>query len=137
MCGVGVGLRNTSSANAALLDGSPHPAMPSGARGAVARTALAKIRTEARRTQSSRAAANAEEGSSGAQPPSLCRNRVHTALSKQPSASVEQVVQELMNRNVPKPERMRLLRELVRSGEEVPDELLEKALRRLMERLTD
>jgi hypothetical protein len=58
-------------------------------------------------------------------------------LSKQPSASVEQVVQELMNRNVPKPERMRLLRELVRSGEEVPDELLEKALRRLMERLTD
>jgi len=42
-----------------------------------------------------------------------------------------------MNRNVPKPERMRLLRELVRSGEEVPDVLLEKALRRLMERLTD
>jgi hypothetical protein len=58
-------------------------------------------------------------------------------LSKQPSASVEQVVQELMNRSSPKPERMRLLRELVRSGEDVPDELLEKALRRLMERLTD
>jgi hypothetical protein len=58
-------------------------------------------------------------------------------LSKQPSASVEQVVQELMNRSIPKPERMRLLRELVRSGEDVPDELLEKALRRLMERLTD
>jgi len=58
-------------------------------------------------------------------------------LSKQSSASVEQIVQELMNRDVPKPERMRLLRELVRSGEDVPDELLEKALRRLMERLTD
>jgi hypothetical protein len=58
-------------------------------------------------------------------------------LSKQPSASVEQVVQELMNRSIPKSERMRLLRELVRSGEDVPDELLEKALRRLMERLTD
>ncbi len=60
-----------------------------------------------------------------------------SALSKQPSASVEQVVQELMNRSIPKSERMRLLRELVRSGEDVPDELLEKALRRLMERLTD
>jgi glutamyl-tRNA reductase len=58
-------------------------------------------------------------------------------LSKQSSASVEQVVQELMNRSIPKSERMRLLRELVRSGEDVPDELLEKALRRLMERLTD
>jgi acyl-CoA synthetase (AMP-forming)/AMP-acid ligase II len=58
-------------------------------------------------------------------------------LSKHPSASVEQLVQELMNRSIPKSERVRLLRELVKSGEDVPDELMEKALQRLMERLAD
>jgi hypothetical protein len=42
-----------------------------------------------------------------------------------------------MDRQMPKAERMRLLRELVQSGEDVPDELLDRALRRLMERLTD
>lgn len=42
-----------------------------------------------------------------------------------------------MNRDIPKGERMRLLRELVQSGEDVPDELLDRALRKLMERLTD
>lgn len=42
-----------------------------------------------------------------------------------------------MDRQLPKAERMRLLRELVHSGEDVPDELLDRALRRLMERLTD
>lgn len=34
-------------------------------------------------------------------------------------------------------ERIRRLRELVRSGEDVPDELMEQALRKLMERLTE
>jgi len=58
-------------------------------------------------------------------------------LSKHPSASVEQLVQELMNRSIPKSERVRLLRELVKSGEDVPDELMEKALQRLMKRLAD
>ncbi len=42
-----------------------------------------------------------------------------------------------MNRSIPKTDRVRLLRELVKSGEDVPDELMEKALRRLMERLAD
>ena len=58
-------------------------------------------------------------------------------MQKPPSESVDRVVQELMNREIPKGERMRLLRELVQSGEDVPDELLDRALRKLMERLTD
>ncbi len=58
-------------------------------------------------------------------------------MPKQSSETVERLVQELMDRQLPKPERMRLLRELVQSGEDVPDELLDRALRKLMERLTD
>ena len=58
-------------------------------------------------------------------------------MTKPTSESVERLVQELMDRQMPKAERMRLLRELVQSGEDVPDELLDRALRRLMERLTD
>lgn len=58
-------------------------------------------------------------------------------MTKPSSESVDRVVQELMNRDIPKGERMRLLRELVQSGEDVPDELLDRALRKLMERLTD
>ena len=34
-------------------------------------------------------------------------------------------------------QRIELLRELVRRGEELPDEMLESALRRLMDRLTE
>lgn len=52
-------------------------------------------------------------------------------------SSVERIVQELLQRRHEKSERMRLLRELVRSGEEVPDELLEAALKKLMERIPD
>lgn len=32
---------------------------------------------------------------------------------------------------------MKLLRELVHSGQDVPDELMDQAVRKLMERLTD
>ncbi len=42
-----------------------------------------------------------------------------------------------MNRQISKAERMRLLRELVKSGQDVPDALLERALRKLMDRLSD
>jgi hypothetical protein len=52
-------------------------------------------------------------------------------------SSVERIVQELLQRRHEKAERMRLLRELVRSGEEVPDELLDAALKKLMERIPD
>lgn len=42
-----------------------------------------------------------------------------------------------MDRSLSKAERMQRLRELVRSGEDVPDELLDQALRKLMERITE
>lgn len=58
-------------------------------------------------------------------------------MPKASSETVERLVQELMDRQMPKADRMRLLRELVQSGEDIPDELLDRALRRLMERLTD
>ena len=53
------------------------------------------------------------------------------------AASVERIVHELLAHRHEKHERMRLLRELVRSGEQVPDELLEAALRKLMERIPE
>lgn len=59
------------------------------------------------------------------------------SLPKHTAETVERLVQELMNLRLTKAERMRRLRELVLSGEDVPDELMNQALRRLMERLTD
>jgi hypothetical protein len=58
-------------------------------------------------------------------------------VPKQPSENVDRLVQELMDRQLTKAERMQRLRELVQSGKDVPDELLDQALRKLMERLTD
>lgn len=55
--------------------------------------------------------------------------------SQQPT--VDQIVQELLNRNGTKAERMKLFRELVERGEDVPDELLNSALQKLMERLAE
>ncbi len=50
---------------------------------------------------------------------------------------VDRIVDELMERSLSKEERIALLRELVEHGDDVPDEILEVALRRLMQRLTD
>ena len=50
---------------------------------------------------------------------------------------VDRIVDELLESSLAKGERIELLRELVRRGEDLPDEMLENALRRLMERLTD
>ena len=50
---------------------------------------------------------------------------------------VDQIVEELLEGSLAKGERIELFRELVRRGEDLPDEMLENALRRLMERLTD
>jgi hypothetical protein len=58
-------------------------------------------------------------------------------VPKETSEAVDRIVQELMDPQLSKGERMRRLRELVRSGEDVPDELMDLALRRLMEHLTD
>lgn len=48
---------------------------------------------------------------------------------------VDQIVADLMEKTLSKSERIKLLRELVREGEDVPEELLSAALQRLMERL--
>jgi hypothetical protein len=58
-------------------------------------------------------------------------------VPKDTSEAIDRIVQELMDRQLSKGERVRRLRELVRSGEDVPDELMDLALRRLMEHLTD
>ena len=58
-------------------------------------------------------------------------------MPKSISEDVDLLVQELMDRDLSKVERMKLLRELVNSGEDVPDDLMDQALRKLMERLTD
>lgn len=42
-----------------------------------------------------------------------------------------------MARELTKPQRMQRLRELVKSGDDVPDELMDEALRKLMERITE
>lgn len=42
-----------------------------------------------------------------------------------------------MSRKLTKAQRMRLLQRLVRTGEQVPEELMDLVLRRLMERQTD
>jgi len=42
-----------------------------------------------------------------------------------------------MSRQLSKAERIERLRELVKSGEDVPDDLLDAALRKLMERITE
>ena len=50
---------------------------------------------------------------------------------------VDQIVQELLTKRGTKEERMQLFRELVRHGDDVPEDLLNTALRKLMERLAD
>ncbi|HLQ38228.1 MAG TPA: hypothetical protein VK348_10520 [Planctomycetota bacterium] len=58
-------------------------------------------------------------------------------MSKERTAAVDRIVQELMSRQLSKAERIERLRELVKSGEDVPDDLLDAALRKLMERITE
>ena len=50
---------------------------------------------------------------------------------------VDRIVDELLEKPLSKDERVELLRELVQRGEDLPDEMLTGALRRLMERLTE
>lgn len=50
---------------------------------------------------------------------------------------VDQIVQDLLERGGSKEERMKLFRELVRSGEDLPDEMLNSAIRKLMQRLAE
>lgn len=57
-------------------------------------------------------------------------------MPKPTSESVARIVEELMHPNLSKSERMQRLRELAKSGDDVPDELMDQALRKLMERIT-
>lgn len=50
---------------------------------------------------------------------------------------VDRIVAELLDPSLPKERRIELLRELVARGEELPDQMLDAALRKLMQRLTD
>jgi hypothetical protein len=58
-------------------------------------------------------------------------------VPKPPAEKVERIVEELMSRSLTKAQRIERLRALAESGDEVPDELMEQALRKLMERITD
>ncbi|MCU0862456.1 MAG: hypothetical protein MUC36_01570 [Planctomycetes bacterium] len=58
-------------------------------------------------------------------------------MPKPPSEAIERIVEELMDRNLSKQERILRLRELAKSGDDVPAELMDQALRKLMERITE
>ena len=58
-------------------------------------------------------------------------------MPEQTTEAVERIVEELMASNLTRVERIQRLRELARSGEDVPDELMDQALRKLMERITE
>ena len=50
---------------------------------------------------------------------------------------LDQIVSALLEHGGTKEQRKRLLRELVRRGDELPDEIVNSALQKLMERLAD
>ena len=67
----------------------------------------------------------------------VCTASGSNYVPKPNSDFVDRIVEELMDRRLTKAERIQCLRELAKSGEEVPDELMEQALRKLMERITE
>tara|TARA_R110002074_G_scaffold127540_1_gene266752 strand:- start:360 stop:533 length:174 start_codon:yes stop_codon:yes gene_type:complete len=50
---------------------------------------------------------------------------------------IDRIVQELMDGDLTKAQRIKRLRELAKSGDDVPEELMNEALRKLMERITE
>lgn len=52
-------------------------------------------------------------------------------------SQVDRIVQELLEQGGTKAERMKLFRELVKRGETLPEEMLNSALQKLMERLAE
>jgi hypothetical protein len=54
-----------------------------------------------------------------------------------PDRNLDRIVEQLMEKPVPREERIRLLKLLVREGRDLPDSFLEEALSRLLERLAD
>jgi hypothetical protein len=61
----------------------------------------------------------------------------HKGTIMQGSRDLGPIIEDLMDLTLPKSERILLLKELVARGEELPDEVLEDALKRLMERLLE
>lgn len=53
------------------------------------------------------------------------------------NTDVDEIVEQLLQRDLTKAQRLVHLRELVRSGDDLPDELMDEALRKLMERITE
>ncbi|MFT4514273.1 MAG: hypothetical protein ACI89X_005157 [Planctomycetota bacterium] len=52
-------------------------------------------------------------------------------------ADIDRIVHELMAGDLTKAQRMKRLRDLAKSGDDVPEELMNEALRKLMERITE
>jgi hypothetical protein len=50
---------------------------------------------------------------------------------------LDEIVEQLLQGNRPKKERIRLMKRLVALGEKLPEELVEDALARIMERMLD
>lgn len=50
---------------------------------------------------------------------------------------IDRIVQELMDGDLSKAQRLKRLRALAESGDDVPEELMDQALRKLMERITE
>ena len=50
---------------------------------------------------------------------------------------IERIVQELMDGELSKAQRIQRLRDLAASGDDVPQDLMDPALRKLMERITE
>jgi hypothetical protein len=93
-------------------------------------------RDEAMQASSSEAPARADSRRASGQPRAL-HAPWSSNVPKPTQQAIEQIVEELMERGLSKAQRMQRLRELAKSGEDVPDELMDQALRKLMERLTE
>ena len=52
-------------------------------------------------------------------------------------ADIDHIVDRLVQRDLSKAERLAFLKKLVQSGDDLPDEWMEEALRKLMDRLSD
>lgn len=64
------------------------------------------------------------------------RTRVLYNLTKS-KTDIDRIVQELMDGDLTKAQRIKRLRDLAKSGDDVPEQLMDEALRKLMERITE
>ena len=64
------------------------------------------------------------------------RTRALFNLTKS-KTDIDRIVQELMEGDLTKAQRIKRLRDLAKSGDDVPEQLMDEALRKLMERITE